>query len=576
MAKKNEDNPIYSYYQKIENGSISVGQYIERIYKYLIAGLEKKEFFFDQKKANAAIEWIETHTYHTEGDKATQPFLLELWEKAFIAAMFGIVDKNNKRQFREVVLIVARKNGKSLLAAAIARYEWLIDGGFGTKIYTIAPKLDQANIIYNNIWQMTLLDPEYKALKEQLSEKDMHNKKIYDDGVLPKHRMSDLYITATNSMVQKIAFSAKKSDGFNPSLCICDEIAAWSGDSGLKQYEVMKSGMGARSEAILLSCTTAGYENDSIYDELLKRCTRFLLGDSSEKRLLPMLYMIDDPAKWNDINELRKSNPNLGVSVSVDFMLEEIAIAEGSLSKKAEFITKYCNLKQNSSLAWLDVDTVNKCFDGPLNINDFKSTYAIGGIDLSQTTDLTAAVVLIEKHGELYCFSKAWLPSEKIDDATARDGLPYQQYITNGWLELSGENFIDYRDCFEWFRQLVEEYEILPIMVGYDRYSAQYLIQDMENYGFKTDDVYQGDNLWGVLQEMEGLFKDGKVHMGENDLLKVHMLNAAIKMCTERGRGRLVKIRPSMHIDLVAALSDAFCVRQKHYAELCDRLQNKE
>ena len=574
MGNKKQANYILSYYQKIEDGSILVGKYIEKIYKYLISGLERKDFFFDQKKAGAAIDWIETHTFHTEGDLATKPFKLELWEKAMISAIFGIVDENGKRIFREIVLIVARKNGKSLLAASIARYIWLTSG-FGTKIFTIAPKLEQANIIYNNIWMMTLLDPDYQAAKEHASEKDMHNKKINDDSMLPKHRVTDLYVSGTNSTVQKIAFSAKKSDGFNPSLCICDEIAAWEGEAGLKQYEVMKSGMGARSEAILLSCTTSGYVNDSIYDELLKRCSRFLLGDSNEKKLLPMLYMIDDPQKWNDINELRKSNPNLGVSIPVDFMLEEIAIAEGSLSKKAEFITKYCNLKQNSSLAWLDTETVGKCFGEQFEIEDFRSTYAVAGLDLSQTTDLTAAVVLIERDGEIYVLSKAWIPSEKLEDAIARDGLPYRQYISNGWLELSGENFIDYHDCFNWFRTLVEDYEILPLMVGYDRYSAQYLIQDMEAYGFRCDDVYQGDNLWGVLQEMEGLFKDGKVHCGDNDLIKVHMLNAAIKMSTERGRGRLVKIRPSMHIDLVAALSDAFCVRQKHYNEIGDQLKNK-
>ena len=575
MNNKKHTNYVLEYYQKIENGSILVGKYIEKIYKYLIAGIEHKDFFFDQKKANAAVDWIEEHTFHTEGDLATKPFKLELWEKALISAMFGIVDEKWNRQFREVVLIVARKNGKSLLAAAIARYIWMIDGGFGTKIFNIAPKLAQANIIYDNIWLMTQLDPEYKAMKEACSEKDMHNKKINDDSMLPKHRMTDLYVAGTNSTVQKIAFSAKKSDGFNPSLCICDEIAAWEGDSGLKQYEVMKSGMGARSEAILLSCTTSGYINDSIYDELLKRCSRFLMGDSNEKKLLPFLYMIDDPEKWNDINELQKSNPNLGVSISVDFMLEEIAIAEGSLSKKAEFITKYCNLKQNSSLAWLDVETVQRCFGSQLNIDDFRSKYAVAGIDLSQTTDLTAAVVLIEKDGEIYVISKAWLPAEKIEDATARDGVPYHQYVQNGWLELSGENFVDYHDCFNWFTQLVEEYEILPIMVGYDRYSAQYLIQDMNAYGFKTDDVYQGDNLWGVLQEMEGLFKDGKVHCGDNDLIKIHMLNSAIKMSTERGRGRLVKIKPSMHIDIMAAMADAFCVRQKHYNEIGDQLANR-
>ena len=574
MSKKSKDNWIYAYYQKIKNGSIDVGRFILLELEYLVKGLEEKAFFYDQKKANDAIEWIETHTFHTEGKLAPNPFVLELWEKAFVSALFGIVTKDGLRQFHEVLLVIGRKNGKSLLASAIAKYVWQQEGGFGAKIYNIAPKLDQADIIYNNIWQMTILDPEYQQMKEKFSEKDQHNKKLEDDSILPRHRQSDLYIIATNSTVKKIAFSAKKSDGFNPSLCICDEVASWEGDNGLKQYEVMKSGMGARDEGILLSCTTSGYINDSIYDELIKRATRFLLGDSKERKLLPFLYMIDDIEKWNDINELRKSNPNLGVSVSVDFMLEEIAIAEGSLSKKAEFITKYCNLKQNSSLAWLDAHVVDRCFGNPLQLEDFRSSYAIAGLDLSQTTDLTAAVVVIEKNGELYVFAKFWLPSEKFDEAKARDGLPYQIYIERGLLELSGDNFVDYHDCYNWLVSMVEQYEILPLMTGYDRYSAQYLIQDMERYGFRCDDVYQGDNLWGVLQEMEGYMKDGKLHCGDNDLLKVHLLNSAIKMSVERGRGRLVKLSPNMHIDGVAALADAFCVRQKWYEEIGERLRN--
>lgn len=575
MAKKCQNNWIYKYYQRITDGSETVGEYIQLLMAYLVKGLEEKYFFYDQKKANNAIEWIESHAFHTEGKLAPNPLKLELWEKAFISAIFGIVDDKGIRQFREILLVIGRKNGKSLLASAIAKYVWWIDGGFGAKIYNIAPKLDQADIIYNNIWQMTLLDPEYQMEKEKCSDKDAHNKKLVDDSTLPKHRQTDLCIPATNSTVKKIAFSAKKSDGFNPSLCVCDEIASWEGDAGLKQYEVMKSGMGAREEAILLSCTTSGYINDSIYDELVKRATRFLKGDSKEKKLLPFLYMIDDLEKWNDINELRKANPNLGVSVSVDFLLEEIAIAEGSLSKKAEFITKYCCLKQNSSSAWLTAPTVTGMCGEELKFEDFKSTYCVAGIDLSQTTDLTSACVVIEKNGELYVFSKFWLPAEKIDEATQRDGLPYNIYIQRGLLEVSGDNFVDYHDCYNWLTSLVEKYEILPLMVGYDRYSAQYLVQDLKGFGFQCDDVYQGDNLWSVLQEMEGLFKDGKVHIGNNDLLKVHLLNSAIKMNVERGRGRLIKLTPSAHIDGVASLADAFCVRQKWYGELGNRLENK-
>jgi phage terminase large subunit-like protein len=470
---------------------------------------------------------------------------------------------------------VARKNGKSLLASSLGSHTWRVDGGYGARVFCIAPKFDQADIIYNCIWQMTQLDPEWKELKELSLEKDTQHRKVHDDSMLARHRQSDLAILGTNSTVKKIAFNSKSSDGFNPSLTICDEVAAWQGDKGLKQYEVMKSAMGARPDGMILSCTTSGYVNDSIYDELMKRSTRFLLGDSKETRLLPILYMIDDIDQWNDINELRKSNPNLGVSVSVDYLLEEIAIAEGSLSKKAEFLTKYCCIKQNSSLAWLPANVINAASGPALKLEDFAHSYCVAGIDLSQTRDLTAAVIVIEKGGELYAFAKFWLPAERMDEATQRDGLPYSAYIERGLLQPSGDNFVDYHDCFNWLTGLVEQYEILPLVVGYDRYSAQYLVQDLSTYGFKTDDVYQGENLYGVIQETQGLLEDGKIHIGDNDLLKVHLLNSAIKMSTERGRGKLVKLSPNDHIDGTAALLDAMTVRQKWYSEIGDQLRNE-
>lgn len=576
MRKKKaaQDNYILSYYQQIKDGSVTVGRWIRLIYEYLVNGLAQKEFFFDQKKANAAVDWLETHCFHTEGPLAPGPLNFELWQKALLSAIFGIVDKDGNRQFREVLLVVARKNGKSILASGIGNYVFRVEGGFGAKVYCCAPKLEQADIVYNNMWQMITLDPEWQALKEACQEKDMHNKKVNDDSMLAKHRQTDLTIPGTNCTVKKIAFSAKRSDGFNPSLTICDEIAAWEGDKGLKQYEVMKSGMGARPEGLILSCTTSGYVNDSIYDELIKRATRFLLGDSKEKKLLPFLYMIDDIEAWNDINELRKSNPNLGVSVSVDYMLEEIAVAEGSLSKKAEFVTKYCCLKQNSSLAWLPAQVVERACGEPLNIEDFRNSYCVGGIDLSQTRDLTAACVVIEKAGELYVFARFWLPAEKIEEAEQRDGVPYRVYIQRGLLFPSGDNFVDYNDCFRWFTDLVEQYQIFPLQTGYDRYSAEYLTQQMKGYGFHMDDVWQGENLHGVIQETQGWLEDGKLHIGDNDLLKIHLLNGAIKMSVERGRGKLVKINPVMHIDGAAALLDAMTVRQKWYQDIGEQLKN--
>ncbi len=564
------DNYILEYYQQIKDGTVLVGKWIRMLYEHIVHSIEEGIYLYDAKKADKAIKWIEKHCHHTEGEKAPDHLKLELWQKALIACIFGLCDpESGRRQFREVLLVVGRKNGKSLFASAVANYIFFEDGGFGARVYCVAPKLDQADIIYNDIWTMIQLEPDLLQDKELPKEVPQENK--------ARHRMTDLYIESTNSTVKKIAFSAKKSDGFNPSLTICDEIAAW-GKGGLRQYEVMKSGMGARPEGLLLSCTTSGYENESIYDELLKRSTRFLLGESKEKRLLPLLYMIDDIEKWNDINELRKANPNLGISVPVDYLLDEIAIAEGSISKKVEFITKYACQKQNSSSAWLSTQTIGKCMGDEITPESLSHSYAVCGIDLSQTVDLTSCCVIVEKDGILNILSKFWLPSERIDEASERDGVPYRIYIERGLLEPSGGNFIDYHDCYNWLVELVERYEILPLVIGYDRYSSQYLCGkngELEQYGFKCDDVYQGDNLWGVMQEAEGLMKDGKICIGNNDLLKMHFLNSAVKMSAERGRGRLVKVSPTAHVDGTAAVLDALAVRQKWYSELGSRLKNE-
>ena len=547
-------NEILSYYQAIKDGSVTVGRWIKLLYAYIVTGLEKGSFFFNQKEANRAIRFIETFCRHHEGFLAPQKIKLEPWQKALVSILFGIVDADGLRQFREAFIVIARKQGKTLLAAAISAYCAYLDGEYGGRIYYAAPKLEQANLCYDAFFHMVQKEP---ALSQ-----------------LSKKRRTDIYIPSSNTTIKSIAFSAKKSDGLNISVGIADEVASWQGDQGLKFYEVLKSSMGARRQPLLISISSAGYLNDGIYDELMKRSTRVLLGDSKETRLLPVLYMIDDIEKWNDINELQKSNPNLGVSVTVDYLLEEIAIAEGSLSKKAEFITKYCNLKQNSSVAWLSAQLVERAAGEHLELERFRDSYCVLGVDLSQTRDLTACVAVIQKNGELYVFAQFFLPAERIDEATERDGIPYQAYIQRGILKPSGDNFVDYHDCFQWCVDLVEKYKVLPLKVGYDRYSAQYLVQDMKTYGFHMDDVFQGENLYGVIQETEGLLEDGKIHIGDNDLLKIHLLDSAIKMSNERGRGKLVKVNPKAHIDGTAALLDAMTVRQKWWSEIGGQLEN--
>lgn len=547
------DNYIYTYYQAIQEGSVNVGKWIRLFYEYLIKGLESQSFYFSQKKANRAIKFVETFCHHSEG--RNDLIKLELWQKATLSVIFGIVDDNDIRIFREVIIVIGRKNGKTLFASAIIAYCTFLDEEWGAKTFCVAPKLDQADLVYNAFKSTVSQEPELDSLV--------------------KSRKSDLYIQSTESSVKKIAFNAKKADGFNPHLVVCDEISSWPGEQGLKQYEVMKSALGARKQPIVLSISTSGYINEGIYDELIKRATRFLLGDSKERRIAPFLYMIDDIDKWNDINELRKSNPNLGVSVSVDYLLEEIAIAEGSLSKKAEFLTKYCNIKQNSSQAWLNTHDVEKNFTDEIDINSLKNSYCVGGIDLSQTTDLTACLAIIEKNGQLNVIARFFMPSEKLEEATARDGIPYSAYVQRGLLYLSGDNFVDYRDCMKFFTDLVEQYQIYPLKIGYDRYSAQYLVQEMKMYGFHMDDCWQGENMTPVIKETEGTIKDGRFNFGDNDLLKIHLLNSALKMNAETNRVKLIKLSATDRIDGTAALLDAMAVRQKWYGDIGEQLRNE-
>ena len=544
-------NYIYEYHAKITSGEIVAGKWIKEIYKIIVGGLEKQEYFFNAKAANKAIKFIENFCHHSKG--RNDLIKLELWQKAIVSIIFGIQDEEKTRIFREIFIVIGRKNGKSLFASAIIAYMVYLEPEYGQEIYCLAPKLDQATLVYDGFYKMV-------QAEDELNE-------------LAKKRRSDIYYEETNSFVKPIAFNAKKSDGFNPQLVVCDEMAAWSGDAGLKQYEVMKSALGARRQPMILSISTAGYINDSIYDELMKRSTSFLKGNSKERRLLPFLYMIDDVEKWNDIEELKKANPNMGVSVKESFFTDEIAVAENSLSKRAEFLTKYCNIKQNSSIAWLEYATV----DGAgieKTVEDFRDCYAVGDIDLSQTTDLTAASVVIERGGVLYSFTQFFMPRDRIESLQATDGVPYDIFVKKGLITLSGENYVDYHDVFNWFIMLLEVYGIRPLKIGYDRYSAQYLVNDMKNYGFHMDDVHQGENLTPVIREFEGIIKDGNFKIAENSLQKTHFLNVALKHNMETRKFRPIKIEQRAHIDGFVSVIDAMTVRQKYWEECGELLKN--
>lgn len=559
-VKSPPKNYIAEYYAEIKAGRVRVGKHIKAIYKILVDNIDAGVYNYDPKKATKAIRFIENFCHHSEG--RSDLLKLELWQKAAVAAIFGIIDPaTGYRQFREVFLLVARKNGKTLFAAAIMAYMAYIDGEYGAKLYCLAPKLDQADLCFDAFYQIVQAEKEL------------------DD--ITKKRRADIYIKDFNTTIKKIAFNSKKSDGFNPHFVLNDEMEAWNGDQGLKQYEVMTSAIGSRRQPVILSTSTAGYINDGIFDELMRRSTAFLKGRSDEKRLLPLLYIIDNPDLWDTREELEKSNPNLDVSVSWEFYQEQIAIARASLSKKSEFLTKYCNIKQNSSVAWLEYSDVEKAVlkDGAglpaaISLEDFKGCYCVGGIDLSRTTDLTAAVVIIERDDINYIFAKFFMPLERYKVAINEENTPYNIFEERGFLQLSGDNAVDYRDVYNWFFELVKVYKIRPLKVGYDRYSAQYLVQDMKESGFHMDDVYQGTNLTPILHAFEGELKDGKYCIGDNALLQSHLLNVAVDINLNDSRMKPVKIEKRAHIDGAVAIFDALAVKMKYHDEIGRQLKN--
>ena len=555
------ENAIIEYWNEIQTGGVVVGKWIRQLYDVIIRGIAEGRWRYDERLANNALGFIARYCHHYKGVLAPKRIQLALWQRAAISLIFGIVDERGKRQFREVFWVVGRKQGKTLLAAAIATYMSYAAGEYGSEIYFLAPKLDQADLCYSALEFNVHAEPEL-------------------DSITRSTKYRGLMIQETNTMVKKLAFTSKKSDGYNPMFYCADEVAAWPGVNGLRQWEVMASGTGARREPLGLAISSGGYENDGLYDELMKRGTGFLMGNSREQHLLPIIYMIDDPEKWDDLTELRKSLPGLGISVSEEFIRKEIDTAHESTSKMVEFKTKYCNLKQNLSTAWLRAEDINQAFGHRLPLEAIRGFYCVGGADISQTTDLTSACIIVEIDGVLWVHSHFWLPNKRLEEATRRDNIPYEIYIRKGFLSLSGEEFVNTDDVLLWFMDLVKTYRIYPLQIGIDRWSALDLIQKLNQKSFHTDTVTQGFNLSNVSDIFEGMLREGRIRdMDDNDLLKIHMADAAQQMESNaeqaHPRKKLVKISKNAHVDGMAALLDAMAMRQFKWDELGKRLTNE-
>ena len=560
VADLTTESAILQYWNEIQSGGINAGKWIKLLYEVILQGLTEHKWYYSHERAENAIGFIERYCHHYKGKLAPQRIKLSLWERATICLIFGIVDDNVRRMFVEVFLVIGRKQGKTILCGAICTY-LAFCGEYGSECYALAPKIDQSDLLFSAVEYNVHAEPEL-------------------DSITKSTKYRGLFIQETNTTIKKLAFSSKKSDGYNPMFWSADEVAAWPGVAGLRQWEVMVSGTGAREEPLGIALSSGGYENDGLFDELMKRGTGFLMGHSREKHLLPILYMIDDPEKWDDLEELEKSLPGLGESVSREFIRKEIDIAHESISKEIEFKTKYCNLKQNISTAWLRAEDINKAFGYRKPMEEIRGHYCVSGLDLSQCVDLTSACIITEVDGILWIHSHFWMPKNKLKIRTEEDKIPYEVYVRKGFLTLSGEEFVDYRDVLHWYIDLIKKYKVYPLMVGYDRWSAHEIVQELEQKHFHVDSVTQGFNLSTVSDTVEGLLREGRIRdMDDNDLLKIHFADAAQQMesSTENAhpRKKLVKISKYAHVDGMAAVLDAMAMRQFKWADLGKRLENK-
>ena len=555
------ESAVLQYWNEIQTGGINVGQWIRMLYDVILQGLSEHRWYWSQELANNALGFIERYCHHYKGKLAPKRIRLSLWERSLISLIFGIVDDAARRQFTEVLLVIGRKMGKTLLVAAIATYMGYAAGEYGSEIYFLAPKIDQADLCYSALEYNVHAEPEL-------------------DSITKSTKYRGLVIGETNTIIKKLAFSSKKSDGYSPQFYAADECSSWPGVNGIRQWEVMVSGTGAREEPLGMAFSSGGYEDGGLYDELVKRGTGFLMGNSREKHLLPVLYMIENPEKWDDLEELEKSLPGMGESVSREFIQKEIDIAHESIPKEIEFKVKYGCLKQNMSTCWLKAEEINKAFGWRRQLSEWKNYYCVAGVDLSQTTDLTSACVVIEEDGILWVHSHFWLPANRLEEATKRDKIPYEIYLRKGFLSLSGEEFINNDDVLHWFMDLVKKYRIFPLQLGVDRWSAQDLMQKLKLKSFHTETVTQGFNLSGVMDTFEGLLREGRIRdMDDNDLLKIHLADAAQQQESStqyaHPRKKLVKISKNAHVDGMAALLDALAMRQFKWAELGKRLMNE-
>ena len=538
-------NFVDEYLEEIRSGRAIVSKRIRRQYERLSDDIHnpKNGFIFDQAKAERPIEFLQRFCRHSKGEWAGKPLKLELFQKAFISALFGFVDaQTGLRKYRETMFYVARKNGKSVLLSGLALYCLIADGEPGAEVYSVATKKDQAKIVFTEALNMVRQSPDLIGIT--------------------KKRKSDLYFPLTFSKFQPLGKNSDTLDGLNASLVIVDELHSIR-DRNL--YEVMKQSQSARRQPLFISITTAGTIRETIFDDLYKYACGVCDGTISDDRFLPILYELDEKNEYLNPMSWEKANPGLNTIKKLDDLISKVDRAKNSPHDLSGVLTKDFNVIQSVSSTWLPFDDINN--EETFDIDRFRGWYAIGGADLSITTDLTCATLLIcDQHEKKYVEQMYFLPKDNFEQRVRDEKIPYDKWFEAGLLRLCEGNTINYHDVTSWFLEMVERHELSVAWVYYDSYSARYWVEEMESYGFKMIRCIQGAKTLSLpMQKLGADLQKKLVNYNNNPLLKWCITNTGVQ--TDRN-GNIVPIKATSakyRIDGLASLLDA-------YVGLCEHL----
>lgn len=540
-------NYIIEYFEAIKTGECVVSKRVYKQYEKLVKDIEQHDkYIFDEEKANRPIKFIETFCKHSKGEWAGKPVILELFQKAYISALFGFIDKDTGlRRYKESMFYVARKNGKSTMLSGIATYMLVADGEAGAEIYSCATKKDQAKLVFDETLNMIKQSP-------YLSK---HIKK----------RKTDLYFPITMSKFQPLGKNSDTLDGLNAHCVIIDEL---HGVKDRNLYEVMKQSQSARRQPLLIMITTAGTVRECIFDDMYEYACNIVDGNFEDDTFLPILYELDKKEEWLIPQCWGKSNPALGTIKKLDDLERKVEKAKNSPKDLSGVLTKDFNIRDTLSNAWLTFDDINNT--ETFNIEDFRNCYAIGGADLSITTDLTCATLLLmdKDTQKRYIHQMYWLPSENFEQRVKLEKIPYDIWLKRGLLRLCNGNSINYGDVTQWFIEMLNNYGITPLWIYYDSYSAKYWVEEMEQNGFKMVRCIQGAKTLSLpMQQLGADLKAKKINYNNSPILKWCLTNTGVQ---EDRNGNIVPIKnqsAKQRIDGVASMLDSYVGLYEHYEE---------